>query len=132
MKPFEVDMLGERELKVIVVLEARTRQRHLDYARAKGWPRGEGVPLIEGLWRRRVKGYRGAIPKPGSMTEYIREKGLLPSHEIDRLIAATPAEPLTQADFVRLGYSDWEQWLESKCRPDTTRSKNDQLPLQFA
>ena len=103
-----MDTLGELELKVIVVLESRTRERHLNFARAKGWPRGEGLPLIEGLWRRRVKGCRGAVPKPGSMTEYIREKGLLPSREIDRLIAATPTEPLTQADFERLGCCNWE------------------------
>lgn len=132
MKPFEVDTLGERELKVIVVLEARTRRRHLEYARAKGWPRGEGVPLIEGLWRRRVKGCRGAMPKPGSMTEYIRQKDLLASIEIDRLIACAPTEPLTQADFDRLGFSNWQEWLESICRPVPTCCGDDQLLLQFA
>jgi hypothetical protein len=75
MKPFEVDTLGEQEPKVVVILEARTRQRHLDHAKLKHWPRGVGVPLCEGLWRRSVKGCRGAIPRPGSMTEYIREEG---------------------------------------------------------
>lgn len=32
---------------------------------------------IEGLWRNGVKGTRGGKAKPGSMTQYIREKGLL-------------------------------------------------------
>jgi len=117
IKPFEIDTLGRNELQIIVVLEARARQRHLDHAEAKGWPRGEGVPLCEGLWRRRVKGCRGATPKPGSITEYIVEKGLLSSGEVDRLIAATPTEPLTDNDFERLGFNDWQNWLETICNP---------------
>lgn len=131
MKPAEVETLGERELKVIVVLEARTRERHLDHARAKGWPRGEGIPLIEGLWRRRVKGCRGAIPKPSSMTEYIRENGLLNSSEIDRIIASTPTQPLTQGDFNRLGFNKWEEWLEAICAPAHAGSKQRQALLQL-
>jgi hypothetical protein len=118
MKPAEVDTLGAWELKVIVILEARTRDRHMDFAMAKGWPRGEGVPLIEGLWRRRVLGRRGATPKPGSMTEYIREQGLLPSEEIDRIIEATPTQPFSQADFERLGYANWQEWLQAIIEPD--------------
>jgi hypothetical protein len=117
MKPFEVDTLGRRELQVIVVMEARARQRHLDHAEAKGWPRGQGVPLCEGLWRRGVKGCRGAIPKPGSITEYVLEKGLLPADEVDRLIAATPTELLTRADFGHLGFHNWRNWLEAICDP---------------
>jgi hypothetical protein len=124
--------LGERELKIIVVLEARTRQRHRDYAESKGWPRGEGIPLIEGLWRRRVKGCRGATPKPGSMNEYIRENGLLPSNEIDRLIASTPTAPLTQADFNRLGFNNWQDWLEAICSPLRFGGNGEQLVLQLA
>jgi len=130
MKPFEVDTLGRQELQIIVILEARTRQRHLDHAESKSWPRGVGVPLCEGLWRRAVKGCRGAVPKPGSITEYVREQGLLPSEEIDRLIAATPTEPLTKADFLRLGFSSWEQWLDSICRPIPLGCEEDQLLLQ--
>ncbi len=107
----------ENELKLIVVMEARTRQRHLDYAAEKGWPKGMGVPLCHGLWRQPVKGTRGGIPRPGSMTQYIREKGLIPSREIDRIIAATPTEPLTQDDFERLGYANWQGWLDGICHP---------------
>ncbi len=132
MKPAEVDTLGTRELQVIVIMEARTRQRHLDHAELKGWPRGVGIPLCEGLWRRAIKGCRGAFPKPGSMTEYIRDEGLLPSGEIDRLMAATPTEPLTQADFIRLGFNNWQDWLDSICNPVPSGCSDDQLLLAIA
>jgi hypothetical protein len=33
---------------------------------------------IDGLWRRPVKGARGAEPRPGSMTEYLRHLPVLP------------------------------------------------------
>lgn len=112
MKPHEVDTLQGDELKIIVVIEARTRLRHLGTAEKRGWPRGKGVPLIEGLWRRAVKGMRGATPRPGSMTQYIREKGMLPAATIDRIIERTPTQPLSQADFERLGFRDWKHWLE--------------------
>jgi hypothetical protein len=115
MKPVEVDALPVHSLKRIVIIEARSRQRHLDYAEERGWPAGPGKPMTEGIWRKRVKGMRGATPKPGSMTEYIREKGLLPGEEIDRLIAATPTRPLTQADFNVLGVSNWQDWLTKLC-----------------
>ena len=115
MKPKEVDELPADKLRRIVILEARTRQRHLDYAEKKGWPRGVGVPLTEGLWRKRVKGMRGAIAKPGSMTEYIREKGLLPAAEIDALIELTPTVPFSREDFERLGISGWQDWIARIC-----------------
>ena len=118
MKPFEVDTLGVLELKCIIIIEARARPRHLAHAADKGWPLGEGVPLVDGLWRRPVKGMRGATPKPGSMTQYIREKGMLPSAEIDRLIAATPTQPLSQADFETMGFANWQDWLAKICQMD--------------
>lgn len=111
MKPWEVDELTPDEHRRIVVIEARATQRHLDYAEAKGWPRGVGKPVIEGLWRKRVKGMRGATAKPGSMTEYIREQGLLPEREVAALIAATPTAPLRQKDFQQHGITNWQDWL---------------------
>lgn len=117
MKPAEVDTLDREELQICVILEARVRQRHLDRAQEEGWPRGHGVPLIEGLWRRAVKGMRGATARPGSFTQYIREQGLLEAGEVDRLIAATPTRAFTQADFTRLGFANWREWLESILAP---------------
>lgn len=110
MKPWEVDALPLFQLRRLVIIEARARTRHLDYAEEKGWPKGEGVPMTEGLWRKAVKGMRGAIPHPGSMTEYIRAKGLLPAVEIDRLIELTPTKPLRKGDI-----ADWQSWINGIC-----------------
>ena len=114
MKPWEVDELARIDpdkLRRVVIVEARTAQRHLQFAEAKGWPRGVGVPLTEGIWRRRVKGMRGSTPHPGSMTEYIREKGFLPGAEIDALVAATPTCYFTAEDFARDGVQGWKDWI---------------------
>ena len=139
MKPWEVDQLAEidpEKLRRIVILEARTKDRHVNYVIAKraeltrlladpATPPEEqvkaltslkrlppdGQPATEGIWRKRVKGTRGATPRPGSMTEYIREKGLLPGAEIDALIAATPTCYFTAEDFARDGLTGWRDWL---------------------
>lgn len=114
MKPWEIDELAvidPDKLRRIVILEARTRQRHLDYAESKGWPSGVGVPLTEGLWRKSVKGMRGATKRPGSMTQYIRERRLLPEAEIDALIELTPTHHFSKADFEELGIKDWQDWI---------------------
>jgi len=108
MKPAEVLDLEDDKLRRIVILEARVARRNLAYAESKGWPAGVGKPITEGLWRKRVKGFRGATPKPGSMTEFIREKQLLPAADIARLIEATPTETLTAET---LGASDWQAWI---------------------
>lgn len=126
MKPWEVDELEPAKLCRIIVIEARTAKRHLDYAENRAAEKGivwDGKPLTEGLWRKAVKGKfangkpNGSTPKPGSMTQYIREKGLLPSAEIDRIIAATPTNIFSQADFTRMGFTGWQDWLTSICEP---------------
>src|SRR5690606_26488998 len=99
MKPWEVRELPEDKLKRIVVIEARCRDKHLDYARRRAEENGvewDGKPLTEGIWRKAVKGMRGATKRPGSMTQFIREEGFLPPEEIDRLIAATPCRPMSR------------------------------------
>ena len=68
----------------------------------------DGTPLIEGLWRKPVKGFRGATPKPGSMTEYIRSSGLLPSEEIAYIQAQIPSTPITKDDI-----DNWQDWIGS-------------------
>lgn len=45
---------------------------------------------VEGLWRKPVLGRRGATPRPGSITEFIRERGLLSPAEVDRIIEDAP------------------------------------------
>jgi len=66
------------------------------------------------------------------MTEYIRDEGLLPAGEVDRLIAATPTAPLTQADFERLGFANWRDWLDSIPGQAPCRCNHRQLLLQIA
>lgn len=75
IKPDEVLDLSEDELRVIVLMEARARPR---------------LRNVEGLWRKPVLGRRGATPRPGSITAFIRERGLLPPHVIDTIIEAAP------------------------------------------
>jgi hypothetical protein len=81
-KTFEINATPAQYLRRIVLLEARYRTVQM----------ATGRPPIDGLWRTAVKGFRGATPRPGSMTQYIREQGLLPAAEIDRIIQiAVPA-----------------------------------------
>ena len=81
------------------------------------------MPLTEGIWRKRIKGMRGATPRPGSMTEYIREKGLLPAAEVDALIAATPSHHFSAADFERLGITGWQQWIARVIESDLDQQR---------
>ena len=111
MNPWEVDELTSNKHMRIVIIEARTSKRHLDYAESKGWPMGEGVPMTAGLWRKAVKGMRGATPKPGSMTEYIRQKGFLSHELIDALIELTPTCTFTREEFEREGLAGWQEWI---------------------
>lgn len=71
MKPWEVDALPADKLKRLVLIEARAKPR---------------LGVVQGLWRKATK------TRPGSMTEYIRQRGLLPAKEIDRIIQETPTE----------------------------------------
>ena len=69
--------LSADELRIIVLMEARAKPR---------------LRNVDGLWRRPVLGRRGAAPRPGSITEFIRERGLLPPAETDRIIETAPTE----------------------------------------
>ncbi|WP_318153205.1 hypothetical protein [Sphingopyxis sp. GC21] len=75
----EVRMLPRAHLRLIVLMEARAKPR---------------LRTCEGLWRSSTKGLRGQEARPGSMTRFIREQGLLPPREIDRIIAQAPTELL--------------------------------------
>ena len=77
MKTWEVRALPEDELKRIVVMEARAKPR---------------LQKIQGLWGVGIKGTRGGDKRPGSMTQFIRDEGLLPAEVIDKLITDTPKE----------------------------------------
>ena len=76
-QPWEIRELPVFQLRRIVLMEARAKPR---------------LRNVEGLWRKAVKGMRGATPRPGDMTTFIRDEGLLPAEEIEWIqTAAAPA-----------------------------------------
>lgn len=77
MKPEEVRSLPEDYLRLIILIEARAAPR---------------LREVEGLWRKPVLGRRGATPRPGSMTAFIRQEGLLPDEAISEIIANAPRD----------------------------------------
>ena len=102
IKPDEVLQLSTDELRVIVLMEARAKPR---------------LRNGDGLWRRPVLGRRGATPRPGSITEFIRERGLLPAAEVDHIIATAPTELLAfqavQAALPPESRTPMGHWLDS-------------------
>lgn len=87
-------------LRFIVLMEARAAPR---------------LEKIEGLWRNGVKGTRGGKKRPGKMTEYIREHGLLPGAEIDDIAARAPLELLDNQKAFATGAEipEWHDFLEA-------------------
>jgi len=75
--PQELHAYTRRELRMIVLIEARARPR---------------LRTVEGLWRTTTKGARGKPARPGRMTDYIRAEGLLPAAEIDDIEANAPLD----------------------------------------
>jgi 3'-phosphoadenosine 5'-phosphosulfate sulfotransferase (PAPS reductase)/FAD synthetase len=71
-----------------------------------------------------VKGTRGATPRPGSMTEYIRAEGLLPADEIDAIITAAPQALIRFSDAAgQIAAGDrppLASWVETFDRLDFT------------
>lgn len=84
-RPAELEQLSTAHLRRIVLMEARAKPR---------------LRNVDGLWRKPVQGKRGAIPRPGSMTAYIREKGLLPAAEIDAIETNAPKDLVAWQDAV--------------------------------
>ena len=75
MKPDEIRSLPEDYLRLIILIEARAAPR---------------LQKIDGLWRKPVLGYRGAEARPGSMTAFIRQEGLLSDEAISEIIENAP------------------------------------------
>ncbi|MFB0614062.1 hypothetical protein [Aurantiacibacter poecillastricola] len=71
MKPDEVRSLSTEWLRTIVLIEARAAPR---------------LKTVEGLWRKSTR------TRPGRMTDFIRDEGLLDSAEIDRIIETAPPD----------------------------------------
>ena len=86
VRPDELHSYTRRELRLIVLIEARARPR---------------LRTVEGLWRTSTKGTRGKPARPGRMTDYIRAQGLLPAEEIEEIEANAPLELITFRELAR-------------------------------
>lgn len=136
MKPFEVESLPKRELRKIVAMESRyfprmkLRQQEVEKefeAAMLVWNQSGCIGkkprrgrTVEGLWVSPVKGMRGAVPKPGNMTDYIRDTGLLDQAEIEFILETVPREIIAWQDAHKNGTlsNDWSlffDWLNLQC-----------------
>jgi hypothetical protein len=99
-QPEELHAHRKEYLRFIVVMEARAEPR---------------LEKIRGLWRNGVKGTRGGKAKPGKMTDYIRQHGLLPAAEIDDLATRMPTEILEKQRAFAGGLEipSWHDFLEA-------------------
>jgi len=79
-QPMELDTFPPSEHARLVLLEARAEPR---------------LRNCDGLWRKPIKGRNGAIPRPGSMTQHLRERETLVPGEIDQI--RNEAVPLLDA-----------------------------------
>lgn len=102
MKPAEVRALPADRLQRIVILEARAAPR---------------LVAIDGLWRKPVKGVRGAEKKPGSMTEFIWDEELLPRDQMNRLIEEVPKEIVLNQEQYAAGepIPGWPEFFGNLC-----------------
>lgn len=85
MTASEVRLLPKPNLRLIVLMEARAAPR---------------LRTVEGLWRSSTKGLRGNEARPGSMTAFIRNEGLLEGREIDWIVANAPSQLLAFQESV--------------------------------
>lgn len=100
-RPDELLVMEKKALRYIVIMEARATPR---------------LTAIQGLWRNGIKGTRKPEnKKPGRMTDFIREKGLLPADEIDALWEQAPKMIVNNQEQHLLGLStpSWHDFIEA-------------------
>jgi hypothetical protein len=118
-QPEELHEFRKVYLRYIVIMEARAEPR---------------LEVIEGLWRNGTKGTRGGKKKPGKMTTYIREHGLLPAEEIDDLVSRAPTEILDNQQAFATGAEipEWHDFIEAFTPEDAlgdTGAGSHRLPM---
>src|SRR5262245_47898446 len=98
MKPDEVRALPKEKLRRIVLMEARAEPR---------------LRSIQGLWGTGCKGTRGGEKKPGRMTDFIREDGLLPWEEVEHIRERVPLQLVAHQEAHAAGryVPDWPEFL---------------------
>lgn len=130
MKQQEVDALPVEKLQRIVVMEARAKvrleghmtQEELDaryQEKLALWQKKAAKAREEGLElpappRRKTAGEKGLMRglwRAKMMTDYIREQGLLPAAEIDRLVSTVPTE-LVRRNEAHAAGQKVESWDE--------------------
>ena len=99
VKPHEVRDYKIKYLTEIIIMEARAEPR---------------LRKIDGLWRTGCKGTRGATKRPGKITDFIREEGLLEADYIDELVENAPLEIVRNQERHRAGIEipSWHDFLE--------------------
>jgi len=104
MKPAEIRALHPVQLRRIVLMEARAAPR---------------LRTIAGLWRNGTRGTRGAEPRPGSITTFIRRERLLSAEDIDELIRTGPSAIVRNQRRFGAGIAipSWEEFLASVAAP---------------
>ena len=135
MKKDEVLALPREKLQRLVILEARAKPRlegHMTQAeldqsferKSKAWEekaakaKKEGKPEPARKPRRKIQGERGLIRglwRAKMMTDFIREQGLLPGAEVDRLASSVPAELIRRNEAHAAGRKV-ESWGEFYAR----------------
>jgi len=97
----EMHWMKKLYLRYIIIMEARAEPR---------------LEKIQGLWRNGIKGTRKPDKKkPGKMTDYIRQEGLLPADEIDRLVENAPQEIIQNQEAFANGHEipEWHDFIEA-------------------
>jgi hypothetical protein len=102
MKIKEVRELPKDKLRRIVLMEARAEPR---------------LTSIQGLWGNGCKGTRGGVKKPGRMTDFIVEEGLLPADEVRRIRRRVPLELVATQEAYASGEAV-PSWPEFFCGLD--------------
>jgi hypothetical protein len=99
MSPAEVRDLPADKLRRIVLMESRAKPR---------------LTKIEGLWRNGIKGVRDPSKKrPGAITDFIVEQGLLPAAEVDAIRERAPQELIDRNEAFANGLqvASWNEIL---------------------
>jgi hypothetical protein len=98
-KPWEVRELPKDKLRRIVLMESRAEPR---------------LRSIQGLWGNGCKGTRGGVKRPGRMTDFIVEEGLLPAAEVQRIRERVPLRLIENQEAFARG-EDIPDWPEFFC-----------------
>lgn len=111
-KPQELHEHRREYLAEIVIMEARAQPR---------------LKKIEGLWRNGTKGTRGGQKKPGRMTEYIIEHGLLDADYVRFLEESVPKEIILNQARHLIGDAipSWHDFLELVTSEDAAEDLGD-------